>query len=495
MGWSRDYPDNEWPRFKKKGQEGFPKGAKCTHDWMVWETVSWSPGNLPPGEGDPAGNAWRMQDELYDVTSEPHEGPVNIACYVPTWRKAERYPENTEQFNHMTHGIIAFLMLDESGGFTPESVRAVEETITAVRAPAQERGTRLMVSVGGATDYEFLRLCEKGGASVDDPAFVKMCENIAAFVREHELEGVDLDLACWRDAKGVVTGDLRGRSVTKGPHAAGTGLVHLAGFLRDGLPSPGYTVSCAVPATAWYGNNYDAKALSEHVDWIGVRTYDFTGAQDTSPCGPHAETLRIARQKDYLADQQGAWPPAAPGHEESGDNPIGSVEDAVWYYSNPSYVNWQGKGQGVPRNKLAVGVPCYGYNFSYGEESDPSAQRKPPGYKVERWWEIVEDYGPSRALGGKPNIKDVGETERPAFRKGQPGTYPYKNNVWFENPSTATTKLEFAKRVGIRTVIVWDVSDDDWWTSDASIVKALYKASGNPKKPLAGTVPAKPRRS
>lgn len=141
-------------------------------------------------------------------------------------------------------------------------------------------------------------------------------------------------------------------------------------------------------------------------------------------------------------------------------------------------------------------MPCYGYNFSYGEESDRPARQGLPGYKVERWWEIVEVYGPSRALDGKPNIKDIGETERPTFRKGQqPGTYPYKNNVWFETPSTATAKLEFAKRVGIGTVIVWDVSDDDWWTPDASIVTALYKASRNPKKPLAGTVPAKPRRS
>ncbi|MFD9407047.1 glycoside hydrolase family 18 protein [Streptomyces sp. NPDC059989] len=497
MGWSKDYPDSEWPRFKKKGQEGFPKGAKCTYKDMAWETAAWSPGNLPPGDGDPAANAWRLKDELYDLTSEPHKGPVNIACYVPTWRKAEQYLENTEQFNHMTHAIVAFLMFDESGGFRPDSVRAVEETIVAFRDAARDRDVRLMVAVGGTTDYEFRRLCEKGGASAEDPAFVKMCENVAGFVREHQLEGVGLDLACWWDEKGAAAGDLGGRSIAKGPHAAGTGLVHLAGFLRKGLPSPDYTVSCAVPATAWYGNNFDAKGLSRHVEWIGVMTHDFTGARETSPCGPHSETLRIKRQKDYLGEQQGEWPSLVPDQGGPGENPILSVEDSVWYYSNPHYINWQGKGpgHGVPRNKIAVGVPCYGYNFSYGEESDRPTRQGPPGYRVERWWEIVEDYGPSRAMDGKPNIKDIGETERPAFRKGQPGTYPFKNNVWFETPSTATAKLEFAKGVGIGTVIVWDVSDDDWWTSDASIVKALYKASGHPEKPLAGTVPAKPRRS
>ncbi|WP_330331661.1 hypothetical protein OHS33_19285 [Streptomyces sp. NBC_00536] len=82
------------------------------------------------------------------------------------------------------------------------------------------------------------------------------------------------------------------------------------------------------------------------------------------------------------------------------------------------------------------------------------ARQKPPGYKVERWWEIVEAYGPSRALNGKPNIKDIGETPRPPFRKGQSGTYAYKNNVWFETPATATTKLNFAQIVGI-----WKA----WW--------------------------------
>ena len=46
------------------------------------------------------------------------------------------------------------------------------------------------------------------------------------------------------------------------------------------------------------------------------------------------------------------------------DNPIFSVENSLWYWSNPFFVNWQGAGQKVARNKLVAGVPLYGYDFT-----------------------------------------------------------------------------------------------------------------------------------
>ena len=46
------------------------------------------------------------------------------------------------------------------------------------------------------------------------------------------------------------------------------------------------------------------------------------------------------------------------------NNPITSMEESLWYWSNPFYSNFQGKGSVVPRDKLVLGIPLYGYDFA-----------------------------------------------------------------------------------------------------------------------------------
>ena len=47
-----------------------------------------------------------------------------------------------------------------------------------------------------------------------------------------------------------------------------------------------------------------------------------------------------------------------------------SVEDSLWYWSNPFFMNWQGPGQQVACNKLVAGVLLYGYDFAYQKSGD-----------------------------------------------------------------------------------------------------------------------------
>jgi hypothetical protein len=99
-----------------------------------------------------------------------------------------------------------------------------------------------------------------------------------------------------------------------------------------------------------------------------------TGSWNQSPVGPHTSLLKIRKQDQYAAEQQGPWPTTAKGTSANStpmdDNPIFSVEDSLWYWSNPFFVNWQGPGQKVARNKLTAGVPLYGYDFAYKKDKD-----------------------------------------------------------------------------------------------------------------------------
>ena len=253
-----------------------------------------------------------------------------------------------------------------------------------------------------------------------------------------------------------------------GPHPAGLGLTAFARQLRQALP--GTTLSATLPATSWYGNNYDGK-IAEQVDWLAIETYDFTGSWNASPVGPHTALTKIRQQDVYAAEQQGAWPGG--GAE---NNPILAVEDSLWYWTNPFYTNWQGPGQKLPRNRVLIGVPVYGYDFAYAKGPDPESGQIPPGYKVLRYKDILGQF-PGAATAAAANIKVAGSTPRPAFT-GASGDYQYAHNVYFETADSAVAKLNFAKNLGIAGVIAWELSSD---APAASLLSALYRNSGNPQ--------------
>ncbi|MBD2527664.1 glycosyl hydrolase family 18 protein [Nostoc sp. FACHB-133] len=476
MGFSQNYPNvSEWV----VKDTGYQAGEMVKYEGNIFKASYWA--GAAPGQ-DPG---WAIYDEMYDLTSTGN-GQAKIIAYIPTWRKAEGFNYgNDEMYRYITHGIISFLQFSESsiGEFDQAALANVNAIVAEVVSAGHRNGTRISVAIGGAVDYGFLYFMERIGNNPSDPLLTQVVQNVATFVRANNLDGVDLDLECWWAKDGSDSGDQGGRPKSDGPHPAGRGLAEFARRLKEAMPNK--IISAAVFATSWYGNNYDS-ALIKYVDWVGIMSYDLTGSWNDSPVGPQTAAYKIRNQEDYIAEQQGEWPgPRQPGEESDpiSNNPIFSVEDSIWYWTNKFFVNWQGAGQNIPRNKIAGGVPIYGYDFAYPKEADDLSSQVPPGYKSVRYRDILSQF-PDAHTAANANIKVAGSTSRPPFISAS-GNYPYAHNIYFETPITAVNKLNFLKAVGAQGVIIWELSNDVW-EEGKSIIKALYRNSGNPetKPPL-----------
>jgi GH18 family chitinase len=477
MGFSQDY--SHVPDWVEK-PEGYQAGAMVKYQGNIFIANFWA---SKPGEGDANENGWRLHDELYDVTSNPAAAPTRIIGYIPTWRKKEGFDYANEQmYLNITHGIISFLMFDRNnlGEFDSNSVNDVNAVLRDIVLTGHRCQTKISIALGGATDYGFLYLMERIGNNPADPVLQKAVNNVVDFVESNGLDGVDLDLECWWDENNDPNKDQGGRLKSDGPHPAGKGLTEFAKQLKQAMPDK--IISAALFATSWYGNCYDP-GLVEYLDWLGIMTYDLTGSWDQTPVGPQTALLKIREQQAYIDEQQGEWPgnrkSSANASDPMSDNPILSVEDSLWYWTNPFFTNWQGTGQNLPRNKIATGVPIYGYDFAYGKEADDLSGQIAPGYKTIRYKDLLNQF-PDADTAANGNIKVPGNTPRPPFISA-PGTYPYAHNIYFETPKTALDKLNFLKSVGVQGVIIWELTNDVWEGGE-NIVKALYQSSGNPQK-------------
>ncbi|MGK7893589.1 MAG: glycosyl hydrolase family 18 protein [Xenococcus sp. (in: cyanobacteria)] len=510
MGLSSDYADSNIPEWSAT-EDHYDAGAVVKHNNNIFIAGFWT--NNEPGEAgsDPGENSWRIYDELYDQTSTPSREPAKIIAYIPAFKDTDEFDHtNEEMYQYITHGIVSFLTFrdDNSGEFDQDSKTEVEAILPEIVEIAHRKGTYISIALGGADDFGFQHLMREIGDNPDDPRLDQITQNVVNFVDSNNLDGVDLDLECWWNEDGTEDPGQGGRDKVKdGPHPAGTALKFLAQKLREALPTDNNKlISAAVFGTSWYGNNYDSEMV-DSLDWLGIMTYDLTGSWKESPVGPHSHLIKIqpqntadilerdVYQESYLDEQQGEWPaarqPATEAQDEIQnkdeaqnilDNPIFSVEDSLWYWTNPLFLTWNGQGQNVPRHMIAGGVPIYGYDFAYGKEENEYGIVA-PGYKFISYKEILAQ-DPDAHTNPDGHIKvDAGAegTPRPPFLESVPGNYPYANNIYYETPDAAVTKLDLLMDVGTQGVIIWELSQDSWNDVSKSIIKALYLRSGNPE--------------
>lgn len=460
-----------WTPWTPSTTGGHAGGTQVSHKNGNYR-ANWYTNAEPGTNGD-----WVLVSKCGDGGLGPdYSGPQRIIGYLPYW--VPDFNFTTFDPGTVNHINIAFNLFKQNnnnynsanfasiawGEFHNRKVDSILFD-NGVLSRAHAKGVTVSVAIGGATDFAFLWLLTQ--YYNNDAKLEEMANFITSYVNTKGIDGVDLDLECWwpdaaiagtTEQGGRVRGDKWG-GPDQGPHPAAIGLTKLAQKLRQKMP--GKLLSAAVFATSYYGNNYD-DALAQHLDWLGLMTYDFTGSWNTSPIGPHAALYKVP-------------PGTYPG--QSADNPIYSAEDALEYWMGMAPAAWNHDGGfNVPKAKLCIGVPFYGYDL---------ATRKPNngnGFVAPKWKEIVAEF-PNAATTYDP------------LDTRQLGGYINANNkkIYYETPKGAGEKIKYTKRFGHQGVIIWELTGDVAYTSSSSLLKAINDAAGtavNPSPIVSITSPA-----
>jgi len=319
-----------------------------------------------------------------------------VMGYYPSW-VGDEYPPAAIDFSPFTQLGHAFLTAKPDGTVvTDGTVPSRELTGLAHRA-----GVKVTLTVGGAdSGGEFFNALGRS-----DRARAKFISGTIGIVAEYGYDGVDLDWEFPESAEDRAN------------------LSKLAREFRAEFDALGkktgrrLLLNSALPASDYYGQWYDAAVLAGECDFLGVMTYDFTGAW-----------------RDVAAHNAAFHP--------SPRDPHGAAVTAVLAY-------WRDTRR-VPREKLVMGIPCYGRGFDLPA---PYARvdKKAPESKV-----AEVDYRDTVPLLA------AGWTRKPDPDAGVPWLYSPdgKSILSYDDPESAAAKARWARQEGYGGIFFWEINAD-----------------------------------
>ncbi len=233
----------------------------------------------------------------------PPSTPRRIVGYVPAWARGNGYRPDQIDFG-VVNTVAHFSVTPRADG-TLAAPAWGPFPDPALVAAAHAAGAAIVLVVGDDRPET-----ADGFAAVVQPALrPAFVSAVAALIAANGYDGVDLD---WEFPQDATDRD---------------GLTALVAALRAALGST-RTLSLSLPASAFWGEWFDAGALAPLVDWFGVMTYALSGPS----WDDHADNNAA-----LFSDRDGE----------------ASVDSAVRYYL----------GRGVPAEKLLVGLPFFGQRF------------------------------------------------------------------------------------------------------------------------------------
>lgn len=315
---------------------------------------------------------------------------TKVVGYLPCYR----FPVVEDlQLDKLTHLCIAFANPDAHGRLQTEGI-----DIKPIVERAHRDSLKVMISLAGGGLREAWKTAWKQYLQAwNRPLLIR---NIMQYVRDNDLDGVDVDLE-WKDV-----------DENYSPFILALGRA---------LHAEGKILTLAVPAKHRY--EHMSKAALRSADFINIMAYDLTGHWAPDKPGPHAPYLLAVSALEYWGDQ------------------------------------------GLPKEKLVLGLPFYGWDFS-------STRVRSMNFA-----EIV--------------------ARNPAFaHRDQMGKVYYNGLTTIE----AKTELAMEKAGG---VMIWEIGRDAVGTPYSllsAVAKAVYGSTGEyatlkPKaeEPVAASVPSKPR--
>ncbi|WP_129306539.1 glycoside hydrolase family 18 chitinase [Streptomyces sp. L2] len=255
-----------------------------------------------------------------------------------------------------------------------------------------------------------------GEAAKNPAAFAQSCYDLVHDPRWSDVfDGIDIDWE-YPNACGLSCD-------TSGPDA----FKNVMSALRAKFGSE--LVTAAVTADGSAGGKIDASdyaGASKYVDWFNVMTYDFFGAWDAKgPTAPHSPLTSYSGMPKEDFD----------------------TADAMAKF----------KAQGVPADKLLIGIGFYGRG----------------------WTGVTQDAPGGTATGAATGTYEAGIEDYHVLKNSCPVTgtiagtaYAHCGSNWwsYDTPSTIKSKMAWAKNQGLGGAFFWEFSGD---TSDGELVSAL----------------------
>jgi chitinase len=353
---------------------------------------------------------------LLTLAASAQDAPKRLLGYYTAWSKYNTPPYTANQipYSKLTHIAHAFLLLSPAADGTIEIPAGTLEPDLLTKAHAH--GVKVLISIGGGDGIEGPRFNKMAQSETARQNFVT---NVRNFLVQYGYDGVDIDweIPNARDRSDCTT---------------------LMQELRNGLPSP-WLVSMAVPSDprSW-GQGFDIPSLAPLVDFMNVMTYDYYGTWS----GATGHVSPIFQS------------PADPSQ-------VGSVKTSMDLYANQ---------YAVPREKLNIGTPFYGYEWDGTDQlwaGCSTCSASSPNYapyikqRVNQagWTRNMDDVAMAPYLTN-PNIESLNV---PGF-------------ITYDDESTTAMKTTYVmKNRGFGGMFMWELSGDYNGTSQ-TLLDAMFNA-------------------
>ncbi len=278
---------------------------------------------------------------------------------------------------------------------------------------------KTLVSVGGWTLSDtFSQLADNAQARKNFAA------SAVRFCKQYDFNGIDIDweYPCFAEHSGRPQDKVNFTLLLEELYRAAK------------AQTPPLLVTIAAPAGPWHYQNMEIAAIHQYLDWINLMTYDFHGAWGGS--------------EDAVTNHHSALYPSNQGNQELNGN------STVQYYLQ----------QGVPADKIIVGMPLYGRSYSGVKSADTGL--------------FCSYSGPGKGTTQEMGMRffnDIKHNLLPTYQYhwDSQALVPYLYNpstqefVTYDNEDSLRLKCEFIKDMNLGGAMVWELGLDVRPTWDA----------------------------
>lgn len=317
-----------------------------------------------------------------------------VVGYYPSWMKTT-YPYTAIPFENLSYIAHAFIFPNADGTIDSTGFTHYPELIQA----AHRNSVGVVISVGG---YDLARVPRFDSVAAYPARRTKFAAALRDFCLTYGYDGVDID---WEYPKSLQ------RSNT----------TLLFQELHTALSGVSLTLSIAAPSTDWNGG-YDWTVMNNVLDWVGVMTYDFYGSW-TTKVGPNSPLYGNASQTDQ-----------------------GWIDNSVSFYL----------GKGIPRSKLLIGTPFYGWKFNGSAMYGPGVGTAQMSYStiaplMQQGWTRYWDQ-----LAHVPYLVNATQT----------------NVISYDDSASIVEKMKYVRSQQLGGTIIWALGQD-YMNGQSPLLKAL----------------------